>query len=100
MVTSAFFAGGRELKEWHKLARDRGITASKGVYFGYVAGVIDGLVAGNRKTTYFKIPPEVTVEDIVTVVDNYITRNFETIADDDSAASIVISALNEQWPSL
>ena len=94
---TSFTAGG-DLKEWHKLYHDRGITASKGLYFGYVAGIVDGLIAVSGET-YFNIPWYITVEDMTAVVDHYVTKNYRAIDDNSPAVSVIAKALNEKWPA-
>jgi len=106
MKTTLNFASAKDLMSWHhhkqnvklfKRTRSFQVTGSDGLYYGYIAGVLDGIVAANRDV-YFKIPNEANVKMIGNVVDEFITKNKETIDESNSAASVIITALQEKWP--
>jgi hypothetical protein len=106
MVITLNFASAKDLMSWHhhkqnvklfKRTRSFQVTGSDGLYYGYITGVLDGVRAANRDV-YFKIPDGANIKTIGSIVDEFITRNKENIDENESAASVVIAALQEKWP--
>jgi hypothetical protein len=66
-----------------------------GLFYGYISGAIDGLIAANRDI-YFRIPEAISVEELGDIVEAYVANH--DIDETESAAAIIIYVLQEKWP--